>query len=55
MHVGLNYHNVSFERGDHPPKMTVCGGGGMRKKGLSGGAMVIRNGVQKIPPAPPAS
>ena len=32
MHVGFNYHNVSFERGGgHPKKMTVCGGG-MRKK-----------------------
>ena len=32
MHVGFNYHNVSFERGGHPQKMTVCGGEGMRKK-----------------------
>ena len=34
----FNYHNVSFERGGHPQKMTVCGGGGHEKKrGLSGG------------------
>ena len=56
IHVRFNYDNVSFERGGHPQKMTACGGGGGRghekKWGLSGGATVIRNGVQKIPPAP---
>ena len=28
MHVRFNYENVSFERGGHPKKITVCGGGG---------------------------
>ena len=32
MHVRFNYGNVSFERGGgHPQKITVLGGGGMRK------------------------
>ena len=29
MHVRFNYDNVYFERGGHPQKMTVCGGGGL--------------------------
>ena len=32
MHVRFNYDNVYFERGGHPQKMTVCGGGGYEKK-----------------------
>ena len=32
MHVRFNYGNVSFERGGgSPQKITVLGGGGMRK------------------------
>ena len=52
MHVAFNYHNVSFERGGHPPKMTVCGGG-MRKKRTEWGGMVIRNGGTKNSTSPP--
>ena len=38
IHVRFNY-DVSFERGGHPQKITVCGGGGghVKKWGLSGG------------------
>ena len=56
MHVGFNYHNVSFERDGHPPKMTVCGGGGggMRKKRTEwGGGMLIHNGGSKNSTSPP--
>ena len=31
MYVRFNYDNVSFERGGHTKKMTVFGGGAMRK------------------------
>ena len=37
MHVGFNYHNVSFERGGHPPKNDRLWEGGMRKKRTEGG------------------
>ena len=31
MHVRFNYGNVSFERGGHPQKITVLGGGHEKK------------------------
>ena len=38
MHVGFNYHNVSFERGGgSPQKNDRLRGGHEKKRGLSGG------------------